>query len=290
MTDRKLIALVVVMVVVILAGSFFFILALLKESGDSFFLGNAVALVEIEGLVLSGKRVISELEHYRKAESVAAVVVRIDSRGAGVVPAHEIYKQIQRISEEGKPVVASMGGVAASGGYYVACAADKIVANPGTITGSIGVIMEFPNVQELFRKVGLRFETIKSGKYKDIGSPTREMTGDERKMLGEVVQDSWEQFIRIVSKERNLPIEEVIEVADGRLISGTRAKELGLIDDLGTLRDAIALAGELAGIEGEPKVLKKKKALRILDLFSDLLSKISKAEIPFSLEYRMTVP
>jgi protease-4 len=288
--DRKLIALVALMVVVILAGSIFFILALLRESGETFFLGSAVALVEIEGLVLSGERVISELEHYRRAESVGAIVIRIDSRGAGVVAAQEIYEQIQRISGEGKPVVVSMGSVAASGGYYVACAADRIVANPGTITGSIGVVMEFPNVQELLKKVGVRFETIKSGKYKDTGSPAREMTADERGMLGEVVQDSWEQFVRIISKERNLPIEEVIEIADGRIISGTTAKELGLIDELGTLKDAITLAGELAGIEGEPKVLKKKRASRVFDLLTDLVSKISRSEIPFSLEYRMTVP
>jgi len=290
MADRKLIALVVMMVAVILAGSFFFVLALLRESGETFFLGSAVGLVEIEGLVLSGERVISELEHYRRAESVGAIVIRIDSRGAGVVAAQEIYEQIQRISVEGKPVVVSMGSVAASGGYYIACAADKIVANPGTITGSIGVIMEFPNAQELFKKVGLKFETIKSGKYKDTGTPAREMTPDERGMLGEVVQDSWEQFVRMISNERNLPIEEVIEVADGRIISGTTAKELGLIDELGTLKDAIVLAGELAGIEGEPKVLKKKRASRLFDLLSDLVSKISRSEIPFSLEYRMTIP
>lgn len=290
MGDKKLIALVAVIVGVILVGSVFFVLALLKESSSVFPLGKAVALVKIEGVINRGERVISELESYRKADAVGAVVIRIDSPGGGVVAAHEIYEEIQRIKEEGKPVVASMGSVAASGAYYLACAADKIVANPGSVTGSIGVIMGFPNAEELLRKVGLKFETIKSGKYKDMGSPVREMTEDERELLVEVVDDVWEQFIQIVSEERNLPTEEVIEIADGRIITGRRARELGLVDKLGTLRDAIMLAGELAGIEGEPRLIKRKKAFKILDLFSDFVTKISRTEILFSLEYRMAVP
>lgn len=290
MGDKKLIAIVVVIVGVILVGSFFFVLALIKESGGIFPLGKTVALVEIEGVIHSGKRVISELEDYRKSESVGAIVLRINSPGGGVVAANEIFKEIERVREEGKPVVASLGSVAASGGYYLACAADKIVANPGTVTGSIGVIMGFPNAEELLKKIGLKFETIKSGKYKDIGSPVRTMTEDEREVLSEVVKDVWGQFVRIVSEERGLPIEEVINIADGRILTGRKAKELGLVDELGTLQDAIMFAGELAGIEGEPKVIKKRKAFRILDLFSDLLSRISRTEVPFSLEYRMTIP
>jgi protease-4 len=290
MEDKKLVALVAVIVIVVLLGSFFFVLALVKESGDPFRLGKGVALVEMEGVVLSEKRMMSQLEDYRRAESVGAIVVRIDSRGAAVVAAHEIYVQIRTISEEGKPVVASLGNIAASGGYYVACGADKIVASPGTITGSIGAVMEFPNAEDLFKKIGLRFETIKSGKYKDIGSATRTMTEDERELLVQVVDDSWEQFISIVSEERELPMEEVLKVADGRIISGKRAMELGLIDELGTLNDAIMLAGELAGIEGRPKVIRKKRAFKILDLFGDLLTRISRTETPFSLEYKATIP
>ncbi len=290
MKDKKLIALVVAIVGVVLVGSVFFLLALVRESGSGFSLGKTVALVEIEGVLLSGKKVISELEAYRKAESVGAVVIRIDSPGGGAVAAHEIYEQVQRLTRDEKPVVVSMGNVAASGGYYIACAADKILANPATITGSIGVIMEFPIVEELFRKVGVRFETIKSGKYKDTGSPMREVTDDEREILVGIVEDTWEQFVRVVTEARDLPIEDVIDIADGRIITGRRAKELGLIDELGTLHDAIVLAAELAGIKGEPKVIRKRKAFHILDLFSDLLTRISGTRIPLSLEYRMAIP
>ncbi|KPJ49670.1 hypothetical protein AMJ40_05005 [candidate division TA06 bacterium DG_26] len=288
--DRKLIAIVVAVVGIILVGSFFIILALLKESGGLLPMKGAVALVEIEGVMHSSEGVISEIEEYRKSESVGAIVIRIDSPGGGVVVANEIFKEIQRARQDGKPVVVSMGSVAASGGYYVACAADKIVANPGTVTGSIGVIMGFPNLEELLRKVGVKFETIKSGRYKDTGSPVRQMRDDEREMLEEVVEDVWEQFVGVVSEQRNLPLEEVEEIADGRILTGNRAKELGLIDQFGTLHDAIMLAAELAEIEGEPRIVKKRRVFRLLDLLGEFFVRVSRSDSPFSLEYRMTMP
>ena len=150
-----------------------------------------------------------------------------------------------------------MGDVAASGGYYVASAADKIMANPGTITGSIGVIAEMGNVEELFKKIGVKIEVIKSGKHKDIGSPVRPITPEERKMLQGLINNAYEQFVTAVAKGRNMPYEKVKELADGSIYTGQQAKENGLIDELGNIQDAIKLAGQLAGIKGEPNIIKE---------------------------------
>ncbi len=290
MEDKKIIALVVVIVAVIMIASLFFVLALIEESGGALSLGKAVALVEIEGTIITGKQVISEIEHHRKSEAVAALVIRINSPGGGVVASHEIYRQIHKFRNEGKPVVVSMGGAAASGAYYLACAADTIVANPGTLTGSIGVIIQFPTGEELLRKIGLRFETVKSGRLKDVGSPFREMNEDDREMLDALVDDSWEQFVGVVSKERGLPLNEVERIADGRILTGRRARDLGLVDRLGTLDDAILIASAMAKIDGEPRVIRRREAPRLLDLIGDLIEGIARAQIPFSLQYRMSAP
>jgi protease-4 len=290
MEDKKIVALVVVIVVIIMMASLFFVLALVEESGGAFSLGKAVALVEIEGSIITGRRVISEIEHHRKSEGVAALVIRIDSPGGGVVASHEIYRQIHKFREEGKPVVVSMGTAAASGAYYLACAADTIVASPGTLTGSIGVIIQFPTGEELLRKIGLRFETIKSGRLKDAGSPFRDMNEDDRRMLDDLVDDSWRQFVAVVSKERSLPLDEVEEIADGRILTGRRAMELGLVDKLGTLDDAILIAGEMAEIKGEPRLIRRREAPKLLDFIGDLIGGIARAQVPLSLQYRMSSP
>ncbi len=225
-------------------------------------LGGKVALVRIEGMILDSRYVIEELKDYSENLSIKAVVLRIDSPGGGVVPSQEIYEEIKKLKEK-KKVVVSMGSVAASGGYYIACPADLIVANSGTLTGSIGVIMEIPSFEGLMEKIGVKTQTIKSGKHKDIGSIFKSMSDEDKKILQSVLDDVHDQFIKAVSESRGMTYEDVKELADGRIFTGKKAKELGFVDELGNLEDAIKLAGELAGIKGKPRVVSKKKKLSI---------------------------
>ena len=228
--------------------------------------GETVAIIEIRGVILDPQPVVEKLIKLRKNPKVKAIVLRIDSPGGGVGPAQEIYSEVKKVQRE-KKVLVSMGSVAASGGYYIACAADKIMANPGSITGSIGVIVESLNVEELFHKLGLRSTVVKSGKHKDIGSPLRSMSEEEKKLLQGVLDSVHDQFIRAVAEGRRLPLENVRELADGRIFSGEQAQTLGLVDELGSLEDAIALAAKLAGIKGEPEVIyPEKKRFSLLDL------------------------
>jgi len=180
-----------------------------------------------------------------------------------VTPAHEIYTELKRVSKSGKPVVVSMGTVAASGGYYVSAPADRIVANPGTLTGSIGVIMELPILRGLLEKLGMKVEVVKSREHKDIGSPFRDMTAGDRALLQGVVADVYEQFIAVVSEEREIPLDSVRRFADGRILTGRQALELGLVDTLGTLEDAKLIAAELCGIRGEPRLIRPAPKLNV---------------------------
>jgi protease-4 len=194
-------------------------------------------------------------------------VLRIDSPGGTVVAAQEIFAAVNRLREEkAKVVVVSMADIAASGGYYIACAADRILANPGTITGSIGVIMEFPNMQELFGKIGLKSTTIKSGEFKDTGNALREMTDRERAVLQALIDDVFGQFVQAVQEGRDMSPEKVRELADGRIFTGNQALELGLVDEIGDMAGAIRAAADLAGIEGDPEIVREKKRRRIWDV------------------------
>ena len=228
--------------------------------------GNRVGLVEVKGVIVSSQDTVKQIKDWRKDSAIKAIVVRIDSPGGAVGPSQEIYREIRRTAQS-KPVVASLGSVAASGGYYIASAASYIVANPGTITGSIGVIIHFPNLRELFGKIGYQMVTIKSGQFKDIGNPARDMTPEEKELLQATIDETYHQFVRDVALARNLPEDRVREVADGRIIMGEKALELKLVDQLGNFEDAVAKAGELAKIEGEPEVVKPKKSkFSLLDL------------------------
>jgi protease-4 len=242
-------------------------------------LGKAVGLVELEGVITDPGPVVKQLKEYREDRGIAAIVLRIDSPGGVVAPSQEIYEEVRKTRRDGKHVVCSMGAVAASGGLYVACAAESILADPGTITGSIGVIMEFPNTQELLKKIGVSMEVVKSAEHKDIGSFWRTMTDDERKLLQSTVDDVFDQFVDVVARERMLPHSEVLEIADGRILSGRQAKELKLVDRLGTYEDAISLAASLGGIKGTPKVVRpRKRRTTLFDVFqstSGLLSPLS---------------
>jgi protease-4 len=217
--------------------------------------GNRVAVVEVEGLIVDADRWVRELGEHGDDPSIRAVVVRIQSPGGVVGPTQEIHDAIQRLRSRGKPVVASMGSVAASGGYYLAAAATRIVANPGTLTGSIGVILQLAEIEGLLRKVGVRYEIIKSGRFKDAGSFARPMTPDERAVLQAVLDDMHDQFVTAVAEGRRLPKDRARALADGRIFSGRMAKDAGLVDTLGGMEEAIRLAGELAGISGKPRVV-----------------------------------
>jgi protease-4 len=211
--------------------------------------GEAVGVIEIEGAIADARNTIEQLRRFREDADIKAIVVRIDSPGGAVGPAQEIYREIRKTIAT-KKVVASMGAVAASGGYYVACAADGIVANPGTITGSIGVIMGYTNFRQLLDKIGMVPVVIKSGPFKDTGSPTREMRDDERDLLQSITSGIHEQFVAAIVEGRKMSRERVEQAADGRILTGEDAQAQGLVDRLGNFEDALAWAGELGGIEG----------------------------------------
>lgn len=221
--------------------------------------GEQVAVINIYGEIVNSAPVIKQLHKYAGSSSVKAIVIRIDSPGGSMVAAQEIFEEISKIREKGeKCVLSSLGSVAASGGYYIACATQTIFANPATITGSIGVIINLLNAEELFDKLGIKFTTIGSGKHKDLGSPSREITPEEEAMLRALVNDMYGQFLQVVAESRGIPEEEVLKLADGRIFSGKQAKELNLIDELGNLEDTIEQAAKMAGIKGDPVVITEK--------------------------------
>ncbi len=225
---------------------------------------EGVAIVRVEGPIMDSSQAVAELEAFGDDPMVKAIVVRIDSPGGGVAPSQEIYNAVKRVrKEQNKTVVASMGTVAASGGYYIAVATDRILANPGTLTGSIGVIMQMANFQELLEKVGVKSVVIKTGKFKDLGSPFRPMVEEERQLLEAVMHDTLSQFIEAVAEGRSMDAAEVEQLADGRIFTGRQAKSVLLIDEIGDLHDAIKLAGELGGIEGTPRVLETTKPFSV---------------------------
>lgn len=225
---------------------------ILGDEGLSF--GEKVAVIEVYGVIESSDEIIAQLKDFRDDDAVKAIVLRIDSPGGGVAPSQEIHEEVVKTVAV-KPVVVSMGSVAASGGYYIAAPARRIFANPGTITGSIGAIMEFTNFQLLLEKIGLRNQVVKSGRHKDIGSPIRPMSVEDRRILQSMIDDVHEQFIDAVAAGRKLEIARVRNLADGRIFSGKQAQAAGLVDTLGNLQDAIASAAELGGIQGEPEVV-----------------------------------
>lgn len=265
-------------------------LATVLDETPSLVGGDQLALVRIEGVIADARETLDELERYAKNPSVLGVVLRIDSPGGAVVPAQELYDAVNRLrTEHHKKVVVSMGSVAASGGYYIAAASDKIVANPGSLTGSIGVIMEIPNVEGLMKKVGVESIVIKSGKSKDVGSPFRRMKPEERALLQAVLDDVHNQFIEAVAKGRGLKVVEVKRLADGRIFTGRQAQSIGLVDELGGLREAIRAAAALAEIEGEPEVLESQPRFSFRRLLQSKWLDAGVARLPTAirLEYRM---
>ena len=251
--------------IVIAGGALILLNALLPDL--DFSSQDRVALIRIEGVILDAQATISELKQYSENPLVKAIVLRIDSPGGGVVPSQEIHDAVKRVkNKSNKAVIASMGTVAASGGYYIAAATDRIIANPGTLTGSIGVIMEMANFEGLMKKVGVEGVVIKSGRFKDVGSPLRKMSDEERKLLQSVMDDVHHQFIQAVADGRSLEVSDVEPLADGRIYTGRQAKEARLVDELGDLDDAIHIAADIAGMEGEPKVVEPRKRFSFRDI------------------------
>jgi protease-4 len=235
-------------------------------------LGEKVAVVRIEGPILDSRNAIEEIKDYVKNQSVKAIIIRVDSPGGAVAPSQEIYEEVRKAAAK-KKIVVSMGSVAASGGYYISSPASKIIANPGTLTGSIGVIMEIPNLEGLLSKVGVKTEVIKSGRHKDMASAFRGIGKEERVILQEVLDDVHEQFIAAVAEGRKMLPNNVRKLADGRVFTGRQALSAGLVDELGNLEDAIKAAAKLAGIPGEPGVVDKKDKTSIVDLLRGKLPK-----------------
>ncbi|RTZ90852.1 MAG: signal peptide peptidase SppA, partial [Deltaproteobacteria bacterium] len=216
--------------------------------------GKKIGIIKVVGVIRRSDILIKQIKDFRDDTGIGGVILRINSPGGGVAPSQEIYEEVRKLSAQ-KPVFVSMGSVCASGGYYIAAASRTIFANPGTVTGSIGVIVGFSNLNELFKKIGIKSYIIKSGKFKDIGYPTREMTPEDLKVLQSVVNSIYEQFVQAVAKGRHLPIEKVKALADGRVFSGVQAKKLGLVDKIGNLEDTISLMARRLGIRGKPALV-----------------------------------
>ena len=254
------------------------------KGGAGLTLGDRIAIIPVEGIIGDDAEVLENIRRFRDDESVKGFVIAINSPGGEVGPSQSIYREVKRLrDEDDRPVIAAINSIGASGGYYIALGADSIYANPGAITGSIGVIMEMPNVEGLMQKVGVRMETVKSADHKDIGSPFREMSPSDRAVLGAMVQDVYSQFVEVVSTERKKTAAELAVLADGRVMSGRQAMQAGLIDRVGNFNDAVAAAGRMADLGDEPKLLyPEKDEVTIMDAI------LGRAEA--SIRNRLSVP
>lgn len=260
---KKVLLIFLVLMALLIVFSLIFGLVLQRDI--PFTPSKRVALIRIEGMIMDSKDTIAEIKEYVKDPNIKAIVLRINSPGGAVAPAQEIYKEIKKAVQK-KNVVVSMGSVAASGGYYIASPATRIIANPGTLTGSIGVIMEIPNVEGLLDKLGIKTEIVKSGKHKDMASIFRGIGKEEKVILQEVLDNVHEQFIQAVVEGRKMLYDDVKTIADGRVFTGEQALKLGLIDELGNLEDALLITAKLSGIDGEPVVVSKKEQISIMNL------------------------
>jgi protease-4 len=259
MTRRKK----VIIIFIVGIGLLFFLL-IARTLVQSAPIGDKVAVIDVTGTISRTEAIIDQIHQYRDDQAIKAIVLRINSPGGSVAPVQEIYSELKKLE---KPIVASMGSTAASGGYYIAAIADEILANPGTLTGSIGVIMQFTKLKGLYEKVGLEQQVIKSGKFKDTGSSMRDMTDEERALLQATLDDVHNQFIDAVfeGRQAHLTREEIVTLADGRVFSGQQAFGHKMVDQLGNLPDAIERAGELGGISGKPKVVRTKRKTSMLE-------------------------
>ncbi len=256
--------------------------------------GDKIAEIDLRGIIISSDNVVRQIKKYRDDRGIRAILLHVESPGGGVVASQEIYEELRKTRDGGKPVVVSMGSLAASGGYYVSCGASRIVANEGTLTGSIGVISQFMHYDSLMHKIGVGVNTVKSGKLKDAGNPFRAMTEQDRAYFQDLMDEVHRQFIAVVEKERKIDHDSLLAIADGRAFTGVRARGMGLVDTIGTYEDAIAIAARLGGIKGEPAIVRERRdALSLFDLFfgktqlSDLLDLKHELLDQPVLQYRM---
>ena len=258
---------------------FFFLMFLVFLSlipFNDFFKSNTdeIGIINIDYPIVSSDDFSMELDYLINRKNIKDIIIRLNTPGGGVAASQEIFSRIIREREENDiNFISSISSVAASGGYYIAIATDKIFANPGSITGSIGVIMEYPIIEELMEKIGIDFNTIKSSEYKDSGSPFREMSEDETIYFQDLIDDLYEQFVEEVSNQRNIPITEVKDIANGKIYSGKQALEIGLIDTLGTLNDAIKYLKDMNGFNEDIKLVKMPiEEKSIFDFIFNILS------------------
>ena len=247
---------------IIVAISFFAFASAIKRDGGEFVSGGSgdkIAIVEINDVIVSSEKTVEQIKRFREDKSIKAIILRVNTPGGGVAASQEIYEEVKKTRDSGKIIVVSMGSIAASGGYYIAVGSSLIIANPGTLTGSIGVIAQFISIKDLAEKLGISQTTIKSGSLKDAGSPFKTMNDSDKAYFQDVVDNSFGQFLDVVAKERKMDNQTLLQYANGRVFTGLQAKEYGLIDSLGTFEDAIRITGMMAGIEGEPRIVREKK-------------------------------
>ncbi|MBI2608579.1 MAG: signal peptide peptidase SppA [Deltaproteobacteria bacterium] len=259
---RKWIVVCVLLVSFFLLIKFLFTSFLSEETDYAGARPNSIAILKVEGIITESEEILEKIRNIKENKNIKAVIIRINSPGGLVAPSQEIYRELKRLKEDNlKFVVASMETIAASGGYYIACAADTIVASPGTLTASIGVKMDFANLEEFYKWAKIKPYTLTSGKFKNVGSPNREMSSEEKKLLQDMIENIYQQFKNTVLESRKEKIDEqkLSEVADGRVMTGEQAHQVGLVDSLGTLEDAVYEAQKLAGITGKPHVIYPKK-------------------------------
>jgi protease-4 len=222
--------------------------------------GEKIGLIEINDVIVNSENVVRQIKKFREDKSIKAILLRINSPGGGVAASQEIYEEVKYTRDHGKIVVVSMGSIAASGGYYISCGSNLIVANPGTLTGSIGVIAEFVSVKDLADKLGIDVTNITSGELKDSGNPFKKMSDKDKEYFQEVVDNTFTQFLDVVSKERKINIDTLRKYANGRVFTGLQAKEIGLVDSIGTFEDAIRITAKMSGIEGEPRIIRERRS------------------------------
>mgnify|MGYP000875334276 CR=1 FL=1 len=260
-----LLAFALLLVMVIIFSALVFTISAVSGRKKSLLPTERIAVIAVEGVIADSRETIELCEEAARDDTVRGVVLRIDSPGGAVAPSQEIYAAVRELKKK-KKVIASIGSLGASGGYLIACGADRIYANPGSITGSIATVMHLVNAQGLMNKIGLKASVIKSGKYKDIGTPAREMTTEERLLLQGVIDDMNDYFLEIVALERKMTKQQVRALADGRIFSGRQALRAGLVDELGDLNAAVQTAGNMAGIKGKPDVFPLNRKKTFLDL------------------------
>lgn len=277
-----------IVIAIVFLGISFLYLARMTASGDRYYEqtgggSGKVAVVNLDFTILSSESIVRQFNKFGDDKSIKAIILRVNTPGGGVAASQEMYEIIRKTRDKGKPVIVSISSLGASGGYYASCGGSIIVADPGSLVGSIGVIMNLMNFKELAEKIGVSETIIKSGELKDAGNPFREMNEKDKEYFQDIVNDSYDQFLDVVSKERKIDKEKLREYANGRVFTGRQAKDIGLIDSLGTFEDAVRIAGRMAGIDGEPTLVREKERLslaeRILDGLSNNEIKSIKEEI-----------